>query len=102
MVYSVIETTCFGLYWPSSGFCNIEEESISAVKTVRVGLLIKRSLYQSPEPSVPSARAICKHREKIINREKSSLHRREEFSLFIIFSPCLQIALALGTEGSGD
>ena len=34
-VYSAIETTCFGLYWPSSGFYNIEEESINAVKTVR-------------------------------------------------------------------
>ena len=35
IVYSVIETTCFGLYWPSSGFYSIEEESINAVKTVR-------------------------------------------------------------------
>jgi hypothetical protein len=35
MVYSAIETTCFGLYWLSSGFYNIEEESIKAVKTVR-------------------------------------------------------------------
>jgi hypothetical protein len=35
MVYSAIETTCFGLYWPSSGFCSIKEESIKAVKTVR-------------------------------------------------------------------
>jgi hypothetical protein len=34
IVYSVIETTCFGLFWPSSGFCNIKEESIKAVKTV--------------------------------------------------------------------
>ena len=34
MVYSAIETTCFGLYWPSSGFYNIKEESIRAVKTV--------------------------------------------------------------------
>ena len=32
MVYSAIETTCFGLYWPSSGFYNIEEGSIIAVK----------------------------------------------------------------------
>jgi len=32
MVYSAIETTCFGLYWPSSGFYNIKEESIKAVK----------------------------------------------------------------------
>jgi len=23
MVYSAIETTCFGLYWPSPGFYNI-------------------------------------------------------------------------------
>ena len=37
MVYSAIETTCFGLYWPSSDFYNIEEESINAVKTVRGG-----------------------------------------------------------------
>jgi hypothetical protein len=35
MVYSTIETTCFDLYWPSSGFYNIKEESIKAVKTVR-------------------------------------------------------------------
>jgi hypothetical protein len=35
MVCSAIETTCFGPYWPSSGFYNIEEESIKAVKTVR-------------------------------------------------------------------
>ena len=35
MVYSAIETTCFDLYWPSSGFYNIEEESINAVKTVK-------------------------------------------------------------------
>ena len=34
MLYSAIETTYFGLYWPSSGFYNIEEESIVAVKTV--------------------------------------------------------------------
>ena len=71
MVYSAIETTRFGHYWPSSCFYNIEEESINTVKTVR-GLLIKRSLYQSPDHSVPSARAICKHGEKSLNREKSS------------------------------
>jgi hypothetical protein len=35
MVYSAIETTWFGLYCPSSGFYNIKEESIRAVKTVR-------------------------------------------------------------------
>jgi len=39
MVYSAIETTCFGLYWLSSGIYNIEEESVNAVKTVW-GLLI--------------------------------------------------------------
>jgi hypothetical protein len=33
-MYPKNETTCFGLYWPSSGFYNIEEESIKAVKTV--------------------------------------------------------------------
>jgi hypothetical protein len=35
MAYSAIETTCFGLYWPSSGFYSVKEESIKAVKTVR-------------------------------------------------------------------
>jgi len=35
MVHSAIETACFSLYWPSSGFYNIEEEPINAVKTVR-------------------------------------------------------------------
>ena len=60
MVYSAVETTCFGLYWPTSGFYNIEEEPINAVKTVW-GLLINRSLYQFPDPSLPSVRAICKH-----------------------------------------
>jgi len=33
MLYSKNETTCFGLYWPSSGFYDIKEESIKAVKT---------------------------------------------------------------------
>ena len=66
MVYSAIETTCFGLYWPSSGFYSI------AVKTVR-GLLIKRSLYQSPDHSVPSARTICKHGEKNYKQRKNPL-----------------------------
>jgi hypothetical protein len=32
---STIETTCFGLYWPSSGFYKIEESSIKALTTVR-------------------------------------------------------------------
>jgi len=44
MVYSAIETTCFGLYWPSSSFYNIEEESINAVKTVRWLLTIINNL----------------------------------------------------------
>ena len=35
MVHSAIETTCFGIYWPSSGFYNIKEEPIRAVETVR-------------------------------------------------------------------
>jgi hypothetical protein len=32
MVYYAIETTCFGLYWPSSGFYNIKVESIKTVR----------------------------------------------------------------------
>jgi len=60
MVYSIIETTCFGLYWPSSGFYSSKEESIQAVKTVR-GVLIKKYLHQSPNHSVPSAKVICRH-----------------------------------------
>jgi hypothetical protein len=35
MVYSAIETTYFSLYWPSSCFYDIKEESIKAVKAVR-------------------------------------------------------------------
>jgi len=34
IVYSAIETTCFGLYWPSSGVYNIEEESVNAEYTI--------------------------------------------------------------------
>jgi len=33
MVYSAIETTCFGLYWLSSGFYSIKEESKKGVKS---------------------------------------------------------------------
>jgi len=36
MVYSAIETTCFGLYWPSSDFYNIEDESINAVLLLNI------------------------------------------------------------------
>ena len=38
-IYWYHDSTCFDLYWPSSGFYNIEEESIIAVKTLW-GLLI--------------------------------------------------------------
>ena len=69
MVYSAIETTCFGLYWPSSGFYSIKEDYKSCKKNCE-RVLIKRSLHQSPDHSVPSAKAICKHGE-IINRENS-------------------------------
>ena len=79
MLYSAIENTCFSLYWPSSGFYSIEEGSINAVKTVR-GLLIKRSLYQSPDHSVPSARDIVNMEKKIINREKSSCQCGDGYS----------------------
>ena len=47
MVYSAIETTCFGIYWPSSGFYNIEEESIIAVKNCEGGCWL-RDLYINP------------------------------------------------------
>jgi len=40
MVYYAIETTCFGIYWPSSGFYNVKEEFINAVKNCE-GVLIK-------------------------------------------------------------
>ena len=58
MVYSAIEITCFGLYWPSSGFYNIEEESINAVKTVNsikiiLGVL-KESHYEEAVRQFPS------------------------------------------------
>ena len=55
-----------------SGFYNIEEEAINAVKTVW-GLLIYRSLDQPPDHYVPSARAICKHGEKIYKQRKNPL-----------------------------
>ena len=35
MVYYAIETTCFGLYWPSSCFYNIKEGSIKTVKNAQ-------------------------------------------------------------------
>ena len=53
------------------GFLRFLRGVYKCCKKLRVGLLIERSLYQSPGSSVPSARAICKHGEKIINREKS-------------------------------
>ena len=49
MAYSAIETTCFGLYWPSSDFYNIEEESINAVKSVRGFYSIYRLLFNIVE-----------------------------------------------------
>jgi len=50
MVYSAIETTCFGLYWPSSAFYSIKEGSIKAVKTVKGCCL--RDLYINPLENV--------------------------------------------------
>ena len=108
MVYSAIETTCFGLYWSSSGFYNIKKESIKAVKNCE-GVLIKRSIDQSPDHSLPIARATCKHGEIYKQRKIHSAvsntvarpgfkvyaaprrippspHRRVDFSLFINFS----------------
>ena len=48
MIYSAIETTCFGLYWPSSGFYNIKEGPIKAVKNSRGGGGWLRDLYIIP------------------------------------------------------
>ena len=70
MVYSTIETTYFGLYWPSSGFYNIEEESMKAVKTVRGCWL--RDLYIIPLTTLFLVEELFVNTEKIINREKST------------------------------
>jgi len=69
LLYSKNETTCFGIDWSSSGFYNIKEESIKAVKLCE-GVWIKRSLDQSPDYPVPSAKAICKQREKFCKRRE--------------------------------
>jgi hypothetical protein len=60
----------------------VKEESIKAVKTVR-GVLIKRSLHQSPDHSVPSARAICKHGEIYKKRKIHSAVWRWGYSVLI-------------------
>ena len=70
MVYSKNETTCFGLYWPSSGFYNIKEESIKAVKTVRGCRL--RDLYISPLTTLFLVQELFVNMEKFIHREKST------------------------------
>jgi len=72
MVYSAIETTCFGLYWPSSGFYNIKEESIKAVKTMRGCWL--RDLYINPLTTLFLVQELFVNMEKFINREKSTRH----------------------------
>ena len=76
MVYSAIETTCFGLYWPSSGFYNIEEESINAVKLC--GGCWFRESYIIPLTTFFLVQ------ELFVNMEKKIINR-EDFSLFIIF-----------------
>jgi succinate dehydrogenase/fumarate reductase-like Fe-S protein len=70
MVYSAIETTCFGLYWPSSDFSNIKVESIKAVKTVKGCLL--RDLYINPLTTLFLVQELFVNMEKFINREKST------------------------------
>ena len=70
MVYSAIETTCFGLYLPTSGFYNIKEESINAVKTVRECRL--RDLYINPLITLFLAQELFVNMEKFTNREKST------------------------------
>ena len=81
MVYSAIETTCFGLYWPSSGFCSIKEDSIKTVKNCE-GVLIKRSLHQSPDHSVPSAKAVCKQGETYTQGKKTCSFNCRIYHLF--------------------
>jgi hypothetical protein len=66
MVYSAIETTCFGLYWPSSGFYSIKEESIKALKTVRGCWL--RDLYINPLTTLFLLQKLFVNREKFINK----------------------------------
>ena len=72
MVYSAIEATCFGLYWPSSGFYNIKEESIKAVKTVRGCWL--RALYISPLTTLFLAQKLFVNKEKFLPVYKYLLH----------------------------
>jgi len=68
MVYCAIEITCFGVYWPSSGFCNIKEGSIKAVKTVRGCWL--RDLYINPLTTLFLVQKLFVNTEKFINTEK--------------------------------
>ena len=69
MFYSKNGTACFGPYWTSSDFYNIKEESIKAVKLCE-GVLIERSLRQSPDHPVPNAKSICKKRDKICKQRE--------------------------------
>jgi len=72
MVYTAIETTCFGLYWPSSGFYDIKEDSIKAVKTVRGWWL--RDLYIDPLTTLFLLQKLFVNREKFIHKEKQNFY----------------------------
>ena len=47
-----MKTTCFGLYWPSSGLHNTLEESTKLSEGV---LMKEMSMHQSPDCSISSA-----------------------------------------------
>jgi len=82
MVYSAIETTCFDLYWPSSGFYNIREESIQAVKTVRGCWL--RGLYINPLTTLFLVQKLFVSREKFIHKEKKNHFGSVEMGVFFL------------------
>jgi len=70
MAYFATEATCFGLYWPSSGFYNIKEETIKVVKkTVRGRWL--RDLDINPLTTLFLVQKLFVNMEKYINRENS-------------------------------
>ena len=78
MVYSAIETTCFGLYWPSSDFYNIEEESINAVKLC--GGCWLRNLYINPLTTLFLVQELFVKMEKVF---LSSLHAAHGFNILL-------------------
>ena len=79
MIYSAIETTCFGLYWPSSGFYNYwRGVYIYAVKVLR-GCWF-RDLYINPLITLFLVQQLFVSME-----EKQSPHRREDSPFFSVY-----------------